>query len=132
MGQRRGTYAITTSYYDQMDLGLPPPLDGLQPVQRTSGGIPQIAPKSDIVDQWTLPNGNMYNKFGPACTCFSDPNSQPRSPSDPMSDPGDPHPHPDPYPSYNNTLLGPLRHDFPSDSLLIGRERIFVEYVNRT
>eukprot|EP00665_Eupelagonemidae_sp_cell47_P000016 gene16-8031_t len=75
------------TYYDQIDFGLPPPLDGPQPVQRTS---------------------------------------------DARTGSADPHPHPDPYPAYHNTLLGPLRWDFPRDSLLVGRERIFVEYANRT
>lgn len=103
------------------------PLTGKQPIQRTHFHITN----GTGTEQWTLPNGNMFNKAGPMCVCFSDPNRQPRAANSkdpqpgmgPGEDPAD-----DPFPSFDNVLLGPLRWDFPGDAVLIAREEIELEW----
>lgn len=132
-----GKHGGWTLYYRQRDISKYPlapdwPLTGLQPEQR------QSIPANGILgasSQWALPNGNMFTlseaPVGPAfCICFSDPNKQPRPPnaSDPRPggkySPGTV----DPFEKFDNVLLGPLRWDFPSDAVLIGREEIELEW----
>merc|ERR1712093_101241 len=66
------------------------------------------------------------------CVCFSDPNKQPRAPDDPDAQPGGKFSPgtPNPFDHADNTLLGPLRWDFPHDSILIGREEIELEWTD--
>lgn len=134
--RKKGEHSHYFDYYDQYDMSEFPtipgwPLKGPQPVQRTHFGLLPPNGKDNLdSEQWTLPNGNMFSKTGPMCVCFSDPNRQPRQ--DNASDPhpgyepgGDPSV--DPFPKFDNVLLGPLRWDFPGDAILIGREEIVVE-----
>jgi len=112
-------------------------LSGMQPEQRqdipASGA--KVGPFSlGSSSQWTLPNGNMYtetkNLGVSMCICFSDPNKQPRPTNSADPQPGGKYSPgtPDPFDKFDNVLLGPLRWDFPSDAVLIGREEIELEW----
>jgi len=81
--------------------------DSVHDVMRYKLAAPQ---SKSVSDTWHLGNGNMFIKIDNAfCICVSV------------------------YENGNTTKkpMGPLTHDFGKDAILIGREKIGVEYINK-
>jgi len=83
------------------------------PIYHTIGRTGPSGPSPFPGKSWALPNGNFYNTvdvFGRTafCICIGPPD-----------------------PTVENAINGPLPYDFLRDAVLIGRERVVLEYLNK-